>query len=402
MRRSRVRPAMPRSRPGSRFRSPALPWPTRLPGALFLIVVFLGVGLAVHAVTSAAPSVVVQANPSSGSPVGATITWTAKAPGVKNPVYQFSVAAANGPFAIVRDFDRAPSFTWTPMREGSYRIRGVVKAGFAAAGGDTGVTTFAVTSRVTGKNAVVGATANPLVALYSAPACASGTLTVQFRPASGSAAWQSTTAQPCKAGQSVNVLVAGMRAGTAYVLRHVVNKGAPSTPLPFTTGKPPKGLQIATFTVRQAPTAQADAHSPFLFHMLNPQPAPTLANPMATDLSGNLVWYYDTMRSGLSEIWPTSILPGGTFRSMGAMPPALPVTTCSAKWIRPGTPSARRRLTRSTPNLPCAARGQSIHSTMMPSACRTATPRYSASLSGRLPAMTWKVMWSLSWIPTCR
>ncbi len=285
--------------------------------AVFLIVVFLGAGLAVHAVTSAAPGVIVTANPLSGRPVGTTITLTAKAPGIKTPVYQFSVASANGPFVIVRDFDRAPSFIWTPMQEGAYRIRSVVKAGFAAAGGDTGVTTFAVASRITGKNAVVSATANPLVALYSAPACASGTLVVQFRPASGSAAWQSTAAQPCKAGQSVNVLVAGMRSGTAYMLRHVVNNGAPSTSLSFTTGKPPKGLQIATFTVRMAPAAQADPHSPILFHMLNPQPAPTLANPMATDLSGNLVWYYDTLQSGLSEIWPTSILPGGTFLIYG-------------------------------------------------------------------------------------
>jgi hypothetical protein len=284
---------------------------------VFLIVLFVGAGLAAHAVTSAAPSVAVTANPSSGRPVGTTITWTAKAPGIKTPVYQFSVAAANGPFVIVRDFDRAPSFSWTPMGEGAYRIRSVVKAGFAASGGDTGVATFAVTSRVTGKSAVVSATANPLVALYSAPACASGSLVVQFRPAAGSSAWQSTTAQPCKAGQSVNVLVAGMRSGTAYMLRHVVNKGAPSTSLPFTTGKPAKGLQIATFTVRTAPAAQADSHSPILFHMLNPQPAPTLANPMATDLSGNLVWYYDTLHSGLSEIWPTGILPGGTFLIYG-------------------------------------------------------------------------------------
>ncbi len=313
MRQPRVHPTVVRSRLGSRPHLTAIPRPVRWLSALICAVVLVGAGWAAHAVTSAAPSVVVQANPSSGSPVGTTITWTAKGLGIKNPVYQFSVSSANGPFIIVRDFDRVPSFTWTPMQEGAYRIRGVVKAGFASAGGDTGVATFAVTSRVTGKNAAVSATANPLVALYSAPSCASGALVVQFRPASGAAAWQSTAAQPCKAGQSVNVLVAGMRSSTAYVLRHVVNKGAPSTSLPFTTGKPPKGLQIATFTVRMAPAAQADAHTPILFHMLNPQPAPTLANPLATDLSGNLVWYYDTLHSGLSEIWPTSILPGGTF-----------------------------------------------------------------------------------------
>ena len=320
MPRPRRRPTTPRLRLGSRPYSSAVFHSLRGRIVIIFMIVFLGAWWSVHTAASAAPSMVMTPNPPSAQPVGATITWTAAEAKVKNPVYQFSVAYANGPFSVVRDFDRAPSFTWTPMQEGAYRIRGSVKAGFVAGIGGDVTTTFAVTSRITGKDAVVSATANPLVALYSAPACAGGAMVVQFRPAAGSTAWQSTAAQPCKVGQNLNVLVAGMRPSTAYVLRHVVSTdtaGTPSAPLSFTTGRPPVGLRIATFTVKQAPSAQADLKSPVIFHMLNPDPSPTLANPLATDLGGNLVWYYDTQRSGLTEIWPTRVLSGGTFLIYG-------------------------------------------------------------------------------------
>ena len=78
----------------------------------------------------------------------------------------------------------------------------------------------------------------------------------------------------------------------------------PSAPLAFSTGKVEAGLQITKFTVKQAPTAQSDHSLPLIFHALNPSPVAALANPIATDLSGNLVWYYDTLHSGLTEVWP--------------------------------------------------------------------------------------------------
>jgi hypothetical protein len=204
--------------------------------------------------------VALKANLASGQPVGTTITWTASSTGLGNPVYRFSVGTPGGPSHVVRDFSLSPTFSWTPMHEGVYSLQAQVKDGFAATGTTRAAATFTVNARVTGTKAVVRPTANPLVALYSAPACAGGTLAVQFRPATGSATWQSTAAQPCSPGQRVNVLVAGMRPGTRYLLRHVVSGGsrrATSSPLPFTTGKPPAGLKITSFTVKQAPSAQA-------------------------------------------------------------------------------------------------------------------------------------------------
>lgn len=267
---------------------------------------------------SAAPSMSVSVKPSasSGQPVGTSITWTAIAIGLKNPVYRFSVSLAHESTRILKDFSLSPTFTWTPLREGTYTINTAVKASLDATSESSASATFTIASRVTGKSAVVSRTANPLVALYSAPACAKGSMIVQFRPASGGA-WQSTAAQPCGTGASINVLVAGMRASTTYVLRHTVNGGAPSTALSFTTGKPPAGLKITTFTVKQAPTAQADSSSQVIFHALIPNLPPNVANPIGTDLAGNLVWYYDTLNSGLSNIWPVHSLPGGTVLILG-------------------------------------------------------------------------------------
>jgi arylsulfate sulfotransferase len=297
-----------------------------LRGALlvvFLVLPSLQVQPTVHA---ANPAVSVSLLPSrpSGQLLGTSITWTASASGLTQAVYRFSVTAPQGPARVVRDFSLSHSFSWTPLQEGQYTIQASVKASFTSTSVSSTSATFAVTSRVSGKTAVVSATANPLVALYSAPACAGGTVVVKFRPATGSAPWQSLPTQPCVAGQSVNVLVAGMRPGTTYMLQDVVSSGATSTPSPqvrFTTGKPEAGLMIPKFTVKQAPTAQSDQATPLTFHALNagvpPNLQASLANPVATDLQGTVVWYYDVPHSGLALIWPVRILSSGTVLLFG-------------------------------------------------------------------------------------
>ncbi len=286
---------------------------------------FLATGLALlapwpvaQAATSAAPGVTLAANLAARQPVGTTITFTGHATGLANPVYRFSVGSA-----IVRDYSLSPSFTWTPLHEGTYTIRVTAKDGFRATSSSSASGSFTITSRVSGQNSAVTPLANPLVALYSGPPCSAGSsMVVQFRPASGGA-WQSTAPQPCTAGQSVNVIVAGMRPNTRYLLQHVVISGSHRTTsalLSFTTGAPPAGLTIARFTVGQSATSQSDASSPLIFHALIPTPGITVANPIATDLSGQLVWYYDTLHAGLHLIWPLHILPGGTVLLFGRSP----------------------------------------------------------------------------------
>jgi hypothetical protein len=282
---------------------------------IVMMLVLLGPRPAAFAAGPAAATVTLKASLPSGRPVGTRITWTATAPGLKTPVYRFSVVSGAGPARVVRDFSRANSFIWAPLQEGAYTIQVTAKDGFAATSTTQATTAFTITSPVKGKRAVVSPTANPLVALYSAPSCA-GVLTVRFRPAAGSAAtWQSMLPHACGAGESVNVLVAGMRASTRYLLQAVVSNGGESTTsssLTFTTGKPEAGLQITTFTVKLAPTAQADPATSFIFQALIPTASPTFANPIATDRGGNLLWYYDTLHSGLTVVWPVRMLPNTT------------------------------------------------------------------------------------------
>ena len=125
----------------------------------------------------------------------------------------------------------AASFAWTPLQEGTYSVRASVKGGYAATTAKDAMATFVITARARGQRAVISSTANPLVALYSAPACTTGTMTVMFQPASGGT-WQSMLSGACSKGHTINVYVAGMRAKTRYILRDVVSDGKHSTTSP--------------------------------------------------------------------------------------------------------------------------------------------------------------------------
>jgi hypothetical protein len=89
-----------------------------------------------------------------------------------------------------------------------------------------------------------------------------------------------------------------------------------SVPLTFTTGQLPAGLKIAPFKVGQ-PATLGDIPAPMIFHILVPTPSRILANPIATDLAGHLMWYYDTLHSDLTTIWPVRIISGGTILLLG-------------------------------------------------------------------------------------
>ena len=132
---------------------------------------------------------------------------------------------------------------------------------------------YEATSRVTGDDAVVTPTLNPLVALYSAPPCRHGDVRVRFRPAGGAphAQWTSTNTLPCERGQSRNFVVAGMLANTTYEMVHHDGNGEDEdavAPLFFTTGTPPATLSIPAFTIRQAPGPGAELRRDVLYQNL--------------------------------------------------------------------------------------------------------------------------------------
>ena len=224
-------------------------------------------------------------------PLGTPITWTASATDTLPLVYRFSVAsAASGPYRIARDFSPRAGFTWTPLQEGRYYVAVTVKEGYSATVTASNAISYTLTARASGTTAAVSRTVNPLVALYSAPACSSGYVLVKFQPV-GAQAWTSTNAQPCQGSLSRNFLVAGMYPKMTYQMVHVnISAGSvmTSTPLLFTTGTPPAALPFPTISVPQPAGPGSNTAAHLLFHALLDSNS---VNPLATDLQGHVVWY---------------------------------------------------------------------------------------------------------------
>jgi hypothetical protein len=269
------------------------------------------------------PSCTVTLAPSDNSPlVGERVSWTATAADVgASAVYQFSTAPHGGAFHVVRDFSPTNSFTWTPMQEGTYDIEVSVKDGYEAIETTSAVVIEEVASRVTGSQAVVTPTLNPLVALYSVPPSSADTVFVQFAVAGDHPAWRNTDMRPVLPGTSTNFFVAGMLPNTTYQMRHVFSDGTGFAPVLFTTGVLPSTLSFPAFTVTQPPGPGSDPDQDMVFHSLT---GPALSgnrvpNPVATDLSGHVEWYYDTQQSGLgiTNMLIGTLLPGGTVVGVG-------------------------------------------------------------------------------------
>src|SRR5262245_30487369 len=262
------------------------------------------------------PSCTVALAPSDDSPlVGERVTWTATAADCgATAVYQFSAAPHGGAFHVLRDFSPSNTFTWPPMQDGSYDIRVTVQAGYGATETTSAVMTDEVASRVTGSQAVVTPTANPLVALYSVPPSAAGTVFVQFAVAGDHPAWRNTDIRAVEPGKSTNFFVAGMLPNTTYQMRHVFSDGTGSAPLLVTTGTIPSTLTFPALTVPQPPGSQSDLDQDLLYHSL-----PAGSMPFVTDLQGRVVWYFDVQQSGLgiTSFSLGTLVPGGTVLGFG-------------------------------------------------------------------------------------
>jgi hypothetical protein len=251
--------------------------------------------------------------PSVPSPalVGGSITWTATTDIGPTPVYQFRVGADGGPLSVVRDFSVANTFPWVPMEEGAYEVEVTAKAGFAATDGMSARVTYGVNSLVTGTDPVVTPTANPLVALYSAPPTLDSPVHVNFRPEGDPGApWRSTDTKVPVPGLSTNFLVAGLRPSTTYEMVAVTGSRT-SPPLSFTTGALPAGLNFPRYTIVQPPGPGTDLSQSLVFHMAT-MGGPGSVTVLATDLMGNVEWYYDPRPPGLTSPFATSLVPGGT------------------------------------------------------------------------------------------
>jgi hypothetical protein len=252
--------------------------------------------------------------------VGEQVLWTASAADIgAQPVYQFSVAPHAGAFQVVRDFSPTNTFTWTPMQEGTYDIEVTVKDGYQATELTSAVAADAVNSRVTGSEAIVTPTPNPLVALYSVPPSPAGTVFVQFAVASDAPVWRNTDTRAVVPGKSTNVFIAGMLPSTTYEMRHVFGDGTGSAPVLFTTGAIPVTVTLPTFTVPQPPGPGSNLDQDMIIQQ--PVNAPkTSPSIFATDLAGHVTWYNNPSQADFDPNFPgnvATLVPGGTVLLIG-------------------------------------------------------------------------------------
>lgn len=262
------------------------------------------------AINIASASVTVTLNPNvSTAAVGTTVTWTAQANDSVNSgatfTYQFSVGSNASTLQVRRDFSSINQFPWTEAdQEGTYDIQVVAQETSSSATATT-AETFVITSRVAGNTPVVSTTSHPLVALFSAPHCPSGsTMQVDFRRSVSTYTYV-TSSKPCNGATSMNFYIGGMRPSTEYVIQgHVItgNSNVAGPTLTFTTGAIPAGITLESFTV---PTPEQSTGHPVVLT------SPTSGNPFATDSVGNVVWYLPAYQSTGGYL--TRPVPGGTF-----------------------------------------------------------------------------------------
>ena len=262
--------------------------------ALLLVFIALAMAFTPDGRVQAANSVNLTSLTPPNQTVGTTITWLAT-PEIASDslVYQFSIAVVGGEFKIVRDYSVFAAFQWTPMEEGLYEIRVVLKD---RANGDTAtaISPYTVLPVVTGANRAVASTINPLVALYSMPSCDSGYVRVRYR-AQADLFWQYTHWRLCKPGKTINFHVAGMRATTTYEMQDEWLNGTAlqrSSQINHTSGTPSVTFPKVTIS------NPADSDTSLLDKALLMSPwyaKDMFIFPFATDLWGRVIWYYPNL-----------------------------------------------------------------------------------------------------------
>ena len=276
---------------------------------LFLVSVFTACSSAAARV----PDVTITLTSGVQSPqfLGTSILWYATVHnGQQGHIYDYRFIVSNdqNQSQIVRDYQSDGSFVWVPwMAEGTYQIsvsvRDITNIPYIVYAPVS--QQFVISPWVTSQGgSAVHATSHPLVALFSGPACKLGDyIIVRFRQA-GSNVSSITNSVPCST-KSANFLVAGMLPSTQYLM-HWEEVGptfsSQGQDLSFTTGPlsadyPPTQFQVTV------PPEPHDAEFPMILFELLPTNIPHW--PTATDLAGNVLWYYP------NQLMVTRVEPGG-------------------------------------------------------------------------------------------
>lgn len=275
-------------------------------GAVFVTTV--APSLAAVAITTMTPSV------PSPQVIGTPIVWTVTATD-SNPgplTFQFSVARSGMAYTMVKDYNvgtyslgtyTAQPFTWVPTGpEGTYQVRVVIKD-FASGQVASKTVSYSVSPLVTGSAPAVVGTANPLVALFSAPVCPSGSvMRASFRRHAANSTSTKTNFAPCNGNTTMTFEIAGMYPKAQYTIFAQTKTGSTITNGPsvtFTAGSLPTNISFPTFQVLVPVGPGTDTSEPTILWGLSQLHTANQANNInvATDLGGNLTWFYNTPSS---------------------------------------------------------------------------------------------------------
>ena len=267
----------------------------------------------------------------SPQPIGKTIRWTATAMDASGgPVaFQFNITPPNGASTMTIDFNLGTAngntwtsrpFVWVPTGiEGTYKIQ-VIAKNFTLGKSAVKSVNYQVTAVATSSTpVVVERTANPLVALFSTTSCtARSTMRVAYQK-TGTTKVYVTNWVACHPPATMTFEVAGMVPSTTYKMYAQTKTGGKITngsSVNFTTGAlPTTGITFPSYTID---TAAADTTYPVIVH--NPITfasggTSTVYPDTATDLSGNIIWYYQAPDITKSDVM-TRPLPGGGFLTL--------------------------------------------------------------------------------------
>lgn len=242
-------------------------------------------------------------------PVGTSIVWTANAVDTDSGshIYRFGAESNGAQAQILKDFAVDNTWTWTPsIFDAIFFVDVTVQNTTTLATGSTSVSYQISSQLAPGKSAAVNPTSNPLVALFSAPACAvPNSMRVRFSR-SGDTTSQTTNLVPCRATgslpdlSSMNFYIAGMYPSSVYLMNWETLKPSGTIVrsgvlIPFTSGSIPPGTSIPTISLIQPPPL-ADTLQPIMLQSYNSRETSYVET--ATDLQGNVVWY--TNAAGIS------------------------------------------------------------------------------------------------------
>jgi arylsulfate sulfotransferase len=199
--------------------------------------------------------------------------------------YRYRVRRTGGEFHTVRDFGPQTDLDWTTLaREGTYEIEVTAQNKVS---GETMIATsnIQVDPLTSEGKETVTPTANPLVFIFSAPPCQAGArMRVAFQSDGGAVTY--TPFKDC-APDSLNFYLAGMLPQTTYHAHsnlQTLTDGLDGIPIDFTSGALPDNMQLPTYTITQS----VPSTSPQQVLLQSP----LSGSAVATDLNGNVLWYY--------------------------------------------------------------------------------------------------------------